>query len=209
MATKTLNVRMQQLYRPNTEWSGKTLLSGELGIDNSYNAVKIGDGMSLFEALPAYGWIPPGTIIVSGVKGGDTPLGYLNCDGKAVSRSYYASLFKAINTGYGSGDGSTTFNVPDFRDRFIKCVGSFLFYGRMSGGSSSVVLTESQIPSHTHRIEINIQHGDGASVTAESLQTGLQQGGRRRYFDTSGSTGGGAAHDNMPKYLEAKVFIKY
>lgn len=204
MATKTLNVRMQQLYRPNTEWSGKTLLSGELGIDNSYNAVKIGDGTSLFEALPAYGWIPPGTIIVSGVKGGDTPLGYLNCDGKAVSRSYYASLFKAINTGYGSGDGSTTFNVPDFRDRFIKCVGSFLFYGRMSGGSSSVVLTESQIPPHKHGIHYGI-NTSGPGNLMSALSNPME------YVSSNpiNNTGGGESHDNMPKYLEAKVFIKY
>lgn len=200
---------MQQLYRPNTEWSGKTLLSGELGIDNSYNAVKIGDGATLFEALPAYGWIPPGTIITSGHKGWNTPLGYLDCDGAAVSRSYYADLFKVIGESYGAGNGSTTFNVPDFRDRFVKCVSNFATFGKSSGGQASVVLTESQIPPHAHKININIQHGDGASVTGESLQTGLQQGGRRRYFDTSGNTGGGADHSNTPLYLEASIFIKY
>jgi microcystin-dependent protein len=39
--------------------------------------------------------------------------GFLACDGSAVSRTTYASLFSAIGTTYGAGDGSTTFNVPD------------------------------------------------------------------------------------------------
>ena len=46
--------------------------------------------------------------------GGDTaPTGYLLCDGSAVSRTTYADLFAVIGTKYGSGDGSTTFNLPD------------------------------------------------------------------------------------------------
>ena len=46
------------------------------------------------------------------------PSGYLNCDGSAVSRSTYADLFAVISTIYGSGDGSTTFNVPDLSANF-------------------------------------------------------------------------------------------
>jgi microcystin-dependent protein len=45
---------------------------------------------------------------------GDIPSGYLLCDGSAVSRTMFPDLFSAIGTTYGSGDGSTTFNVPDF-----------------------------------------------------------------------------------------------
>ena len=46
------------------------------------------------------------------------PTGYLECDGSAISRSAYADLFTAIGVMYGSGDGTTTFNIPDFRGRF-------------------------------------------------------------------------------------------
>lgn len=46
--------------------------------------------------------------------GGDTaPTGYLICDGSAVSRTTYADLYAVIDTKYGEGDGSTTFNLPD------------------------------------------------------------------------------------------------
>jgi microcystin-dependent protein len=45
---------------------------------------------------------------------GDVPSGYLLCDGSAVSRTMFPDLFSAIGTTYGSGDGSTTFNLPDY-----------------------------------------------------------------------------------------------
>ena len=53
---------------------------------------------------------------------GDIPSGYLLCDGSAVSRTMYPDLFSAIGTIYGSGDGSTTFNLPDYNtaQRFVQ-----------------------------------------------------------------------------------------
>lgn len=50
--------------------------------------------------------------------------GTLLCDGSAVSRSVYAALFSAIGTTYGSGDGSTTFNLPDTRGIFLRGAGT-------------------------------------------------------------------------------------
>lgn len=47
------------------------------------------------------------------------PDGYLVCNGANVSRETYADLFAVIGTTFGSGDGSTTFNLPDLRDRYI------------------------------------------------------------------------------------------
>ena len=60
--------------------------------------------------------VPAGTIVMTGAS--SAPTGYLLCDGTAVSRSTYASLFVAIGTAYGTGDGSSTFDLPDLRDRF-------------------------------------------------------------------------------------------
>lgn len=48
------------------------------------------------------------------------PTGWLECNGQAVSRSTYAELYAAIGTSYGVGDGSTTFNVPDYRGEFLR-----------------------------------------------------------------------------------------
>lgn len=49
--------------------------------------------------------------------GSTIPTGWLECDGSAVSRTTYAALFTAIGTTWGTGDGSTTFNLPDMRGK--------------------------------------------------------------------------------------------
>jgi microcystin-dependent protein len=60
--------------------------------------------------------MPVGAVMSFG--GSSTPAGWLRCNGQAVSRTTYSALFAVIGTTYGSGNGSTTFNVPDFRDYF-------------------------------------------------------------------------------------------
>lgn len=67
--------------------------------------------------------IPSGFIMSFGGK--TVPSGWLPCDGSAVSRTQYADLFAAIGTSWGDGDGSTTFNVPDLRDRVIQGAKTF------------------------------------------------------------------------------------
>ena len=51
---------------------------------------------------------------------GTPPSGWLECKGQAVSRENYADLFAAIDTMYGAGNGSTTFNLPDYRGYFLR-----------------------------------------------------------------------------------------
>ena len=63
---------------------------------------------------------PSGIILAFG--GTIIPVGYLTCDGSAVSRTTYANLFAAIGIAHGSGDGSTTFNIPDYRGQFLRGV---------------------------------------------------------------------------------------
>jgi microcystin-dependent protein len=64
--------------------------------------------------------MPPGAITAFG--GTNAPIGWILCDGRAVSRTAYARLFAAIGTSWGNGDGSTTFNVPDTRGLFLRGV---------------------------------------------------------------------------------------
>lgn len=61
---------------------------------------------------------PAGTVIWTARN--NAPTGYLKANGAAVSRTTYATLFAAIGTIYGAGDGSTTFNLPDLRGEFIR-----------------------------------------------------------------------------------------
>ena len=96
----------------------------------------------------------------------DIPTGYLGCDGAAVSRSTYSALFALVGTTHGVGDGSSTFNLPNFQNRMAIGKSGTYALGATGGattatatisGSVSVTvnnhtLTTSQIPSHTHFI---------------------------------------------------------
>jgi microcystin-dependent protein len=64
----------------------------------------------------------PGTII--SFAGSTVPIGYYLCNGDAVSRSAYSSLFAAIGTTWGSGNGTTTFNVPSLSGYFLRGSGT-------------------------------------------------------------------------------------
>jgi len=88
----------------------KSLTASDITLIN--NALQDIEDLKLCIEDPA----PTGFI---GLWGEDTlPEGWLLCNGAAVSRSTYAGLFAKIGTKYGTGDGSTTFNLPDFRDRY-------------------------------------------------------------------------------------------
>lgn len=62
-----------------------------------------------------------GSILMYPIKS-PAPSGYLYCDGSAVSRGTYATLYGIIGNIWGQGDGSTTFNLPDYRGKFIRGV---------------------------------------------------------------------------------------
>lgn len=69
-------------------------------------------------ALVAGGASPVGSITAFGT--GSAPPGWLQCDGSAISRTTYLTLFTVLGTVWGVGDGSTTFNLPDLRGRFAR-----------------------------------------------------------------------------------------
>lgn len=89
-------------------------------IDNSYN----------------YNSLPIGAVIC--YAGNNTLDGFLECDGSAVSRIEWASLFAKIGTTYGAGDGSTTFNLPDYSNRVPVGVSSSIELGAKGGASTHV-----------------------------------------------------------------------
>ncbi|MCG3675580.1 phage tail protein [Aliarcobacter butzleri] len=57
------------------------------------------------------------------------PGGFLECNGAAISRTVYAELFSRVETTYGAGDGTNTFNIPDLRDRFVRGKSSTRYMG--------------------------------------------------------------------------------
>ena len=96
----------------------------------------------------------PGTV-ASFAGSGSPPVGWLVCNGAAVSRTTYADLFAAIGTVWGVGDGSTTFNLPDLRDRVFIGAGSTYSVGATGGATThthahSTTHTHAGVASHTH-----------------------------------------------------------
>lgn len=85
--------------------------------DNQIATKAYVDGMT-----GAVGQVQPGTVVAHAAN--ITSLaGYLLCDGSAVSRTTYPALFNSIGTTYGAGNGTSTFNLPDFRGAFLRGFG--------------------------------------------------------------------------------------
>lgn len=91
---------------------------------------------------------------VTQYAGSSVPTGWLFCDGAAISRTTYAALFAVIGTTFGSGDGTTTFNLPDLKGRVPvgKAVAGTFASLAATGGAETHTLTTAQIPSHQHNV---------------------------------------------------------
>lgn len=88
------------------------------------------------------------------------PDGWVVCDGRTLSRTVYEELFDSIGTTYGSGDGSTTFNIPDFRNRFPVSAGDLYNLNDTGGNKDSI------IPYHRHSVDELTSGGPSNNTTA-------------------------------------------
>ena len=148
--------------------------SGPVGAAGPAGSLTIGSYVTALDA-PGTGWVP--------------------CAGQAISRSTYSALFSLMGVAFGAGDGSTTFNVPDARGRVALSLSAGFPLGS-TGGAATVALTVPQLPAHTHPI--------GGFTSGNTLNA--PQGASAPYASdaatiATGSTGGGAAHENMPPYI--------
>jgi microcystin-dependent protein len=146
------------------------------------------------------------------------PSGWLNCTGQAVSRTDYAALFAVIGTAYGTGNGSTTFNVPDLRGYFIRgwgtngdgtASGSFAskqadeFKSHNHGGS-----TGNDTPDHFHLMNAWTSSMGAANGTFGQVPLSLQtQTSGRTTFHTHPISGEGGP-ETRPKNIAMLYCIK-
>ena len=144
---------------------------------------------------------PTGAIILYG--GTTAPTDWLLCDGTAVSRTTYANLFGIIGTSYGVGDGSTTFNVPDFLGRTV--------IGTGSGSGLTVRARGDKVGTETHSLSVDElashYHNYYNPLAAGSLQTPIP-GSSAAGLSATSETGSGTAHQNMQPSGVATYIIK-
>lgn len=124
--------------------------------------------------------------------GSAVPAGMLLCGGQAVSRATYAALFAVIGTTYGSGDGSTTFNVPDLRGEFVRGLdaGRGVDAGRLLGSAQA-----DDAKSHTH-LDVT---GGALGVAAGALQAAE--------YVVDGQTGATGGTETRPRNVAMNFVI--
>lgn len=139
------------------------------------------------------------------------PTGFLLCTGAAVSRTIYAALFAVIGTTFGAGDGSTTFNLPDFDNRFPVGAGD-LYAAAATGGSKDAVAvshTHTATDSgHTHTYSNAVTGGGFLGGTSSYSITGTGTTASGTANITVASAGESGTNKNLPPYLSIYFIIK-
>jgi len=180
--------------------------------------------------------VPVGTVL--DFSGPVLPDNYQYCAGQELSRATYSALFAVIGTTYGSGNGTTTFNVPDYRGRVLAGKDNMngTAAGRLTqvdgttlgaaGGTDTVTLTSSQIPAHTHpitdpghfhtttvhRAGANGGDGGGARWNVQTVTDygpfGVASDTKTTGITVNANTGGDGAHSNTQPTAVTNKIIK-
>ena len=143
--------------------------------------------------------IPTATIVPW--SSSSVPTGFLECNGQAVSRSTYADLFAIVSTTYGSGDGASTFNVPNLADNVAvgksnnKALAStggantVANSGNVGGSTANATLSTAQLASHSHTFYAVAAFSPGNNAPRRDAD-------QSRANHTGGSAGSGSGHSH-------------
>lgn len=180
----------------------KTFVPGGSLLPNDLNAIQ--DYIDAQIALVTSASLPGDLRVTARAT---APDGWLICQGQAVSRATYAALYAALGgaaSRWGQGNGSSTFNVPNLIGRALIGAGtggggvSTRLVGE-SGGVETHVLTVAEMPAHTHMQK----RGVGGTVGTGTFSSTWDQSDL-----STGSAGGGGAHQNMPPWAAVNVIVK-
>ena len=154
--------------------SGNIALTLPSSITNGGFLQTDGSGNLSFQIVAG---VPSGSVFCMAVA--TVPTGYLECNGAAVSRTTYAALFAIIGTNYGTGNGSSTFNLPDLRGEFVRGFDN----GRGADSGRSIASSQgASNASHNHSISLS------GTTSTKSLTGSVQR--ISETFNNSGSTTG-------------------
>jgi microcystin-dependent protein len=189
---------------------------------NSVTTTKIANGAVTQEKLnSSVTLVPTGAVMPFAMN--SAPSGWLAADGTAVSRTTYATLFAAIGTIYGAGNGSTTFNLPDLRGYFVRGAGTNSdnkASGTFGAKQADAVIahthsgtTGNDSPDHTHAYSIDSGQAfatGGGATTVNKLTTANTGGASTRHlhdFTTSSQSPAGTT-ETRPANIALLYCIK-
>jgi len=160
--------------------------------------IRFNTTLTQFEGYNGSAWgeiangVPAGSIFTFAST--TVPSGYLECNGAAVSRSTYATLFATISTTFGSGDGSSTFNLPDLRGQFVRGWANNAT-GTGDDGRSFASSQADQNKTHGHTASVtdpghkHVTKGHGTQDDGGSNVTGSTSGGTSSTSMNDANTG--------------------
>jgi len=137
------------------------------------------------------------------------PSGYLECNGAEISRTTYSALFSIIGTTFGTGDGSTTFNIPDLRGYFVRgwSNGSSADSGRSFGSTQTDALQN--ITGSIGGLSNNSQAASGAFSYGSSYSGNGQQAQTNWKLNFDASSVVRTASETRPRNVALMYCIKY
>lgn len=197
---------------------GQTPITGNLQM-GSNKITGLADGSALTDAA-TYGQVVGINSVVTGTiqmwPTTSAPTGYLLCAGSAVSRTTYAALFAVIGTTFGAGDGSTTFNLPNYSDRMPIGSGTIAAsIGSTGGSKDAIVVSHTHSitdPSHTHGLVGNTVNNGGIPTGLTNSAPSYTGPGGGISAATTGisvnTTGSSGTNANLPPYLGINFIIK-
>lgn len=160
------------------------------------------------------GFNPIGTVVA--YCGTVAPQGWLFCEGQIVSRTTYAALFTILGTQFNTGgESASQFRLPDLRGRLPVHMdsGSIRWSGAtangLTGGSQTHVLTEANLPPHSHGTPSGLGYMERASLTATSdFQPTVTTPGQARWAtNTANGNGTSAPVSHLPPFLTVRYII--
>jgi microcystin-dependent protein len=170
--------------------------------------------------------VPTGSVIMW--PSNTIPSDWQLCDGSAILRSTYATLYAVIGTTFGSGNGTTTFNVPNYTDRMPRGVGAAAL-GGTGGSADAIVVSHTHTatstsaststvtdPGHNHTynssgIDGSIDGSGSSSIltgNTSTATTGISVSTATTTSTINASTGSSGTNANLPPYLGINFIIK-
>jgi len=145
------------------------------------------------------------------------PSGYLLCNGSAVSRTTYATLFAVIGTTFGAGDTTTTFNLPNYVDKMPIGAGTIAALAATGGSKDAIVVSHTHTatvtdPGHNHTFQYAPANytitGGPSSINSNRDGTGTTSTATTGITVANSTTGSSGTNANLPPYLSISFIIK-